>query len=189
MGGRRRKRPRKNPLRTFFRWVLFALFCAAALFFAIVVTGGTVYIADGSMNPTLQEGDKVILDSLCYYVRDPRRGDLVRFPSDSGNSMALIRRIVGLPGETVQIIDGKVFINGAVLDETAYAAGTVRYFGTASVPLTLSEDEYFVMADNRGSNFDSRDPTVGNVSKADISGRLWLRISPIGRMGFPGCVW
>lgn len=183
MTDRRRRRSRRSPLRTLLRWVFLAFFLVIALFAAVLLTGGTVDITDGSMNPSLGIGDRIIEDRLTYLVRDPQRGDIVQFSAGDGNGSVLIRRIVGLPGETVRIADGQVYINSNKLDESAYMAGSIQYSGTASLPLTLSEDEYFVMADNRSSNFDSRDPTVGNVNKADITGRLWLRIAPKDRFG------
>jgi len=179
----RRRKTTKGPVRTLLRWVFLAIFVIAVLFFLVFFTGGTVTIKDGAMNQTLYPGDKVILDRLSYYVHNPGRGDIVEFTTGEEGGTVLIRRIVGLPGETVQIQDGKVSINGSVLDESAYTVGSVQYAGRASKPLTLPADEYFVMADNRNSNFDSRDPTVGDVSKASIRGRLWLRISPADKLG------
>lgn len=183
MTKRRRRRSQKSPLSRLLWWVFFAIFLVIALFVSVLLTGGTVDITDGSMNPSLDIGDRIIEDRLTYLVRDPGRGDIIQFSAGEGNGTVLIRRVVGLPGETVRISDGQVYINSDRLDESAYTAGSVQYSGTASLPLTLSEDEYFVMADNRSSNFDSRDPTVGNVNKADIIGRLWLRISPGERFG------
>ena len=91
--------------------------------------------------------------------------------------------ILGLPGETVQIDEnGKIYINGEVLEEN-YGAETIRSAGRASKPITLGEDEYFVMGDNRNNSKDSRSEDVGNVSRSQIIGRAWVRIWPLSKIG------
>lgn len=182
MADRRRGKKRRRPLLAVFGWTLLLLAALFAVFVAAPIASGTVRVEDGAMNPSLQVGDRVTVDRVSYLVKDPARGDIIQFSAGSGVGSVLIRRVIGLPGETVQISDGRIYINGAPLNED-YTVGTIQYSGTAALPLTLSSDEYFVMADNRSSSFDSRDPTVGNVSKADIRGRLFLRVAPAGRFG------
>lgn len=183
MADRRRRRKRRRPLLAVFGWTLLLLAAFFAVFVAAPAVSGTIRIADGAMNPALETGDRVAVDRLRYLLMDPKRGDIVQFTADSGSGQTLVRRVVALPGETVQISGGQIYINGVPLDESDYTTGTIQYSGTASLPLTLSADEYFVMCDNRSGNFDSRDPTVGNVSKADITGRVFLRVAPRDRFG------
>lgn len=181
MADRRQRRRHRNPLRVILRRTLLILSAILILIFGISYAEGTVDVTGSSMYPSLQPGDRAFSEPVSYLVREPARGDIVRFSTGAGSGRALVRRIVGLPGETVQIIGGKVYINGAALDESGYTSGEIQYAGTASMPHTLSQDAYFVMADNRSSSFDSRDPTVGDIHKSDINGRLWLRYAPLRR--------
>ena len=183
MADRRQRRRHRNPLRVILRWMLLFLAVILILIVGISYAQGTVNVTGDSMYPSLQPGDRAFSETVSYLVREPARGDIVQFSTAAGSGRALVRRIVGLPGETVQIIGGKVYINGAALDESAYATGEIQYAGTASIPHTLSQDAYFVMADNRSSSFDSRDPTVGDIHKSEIKGRLWLRYAPLWRFG------
>ena len=129
---------------------------------------------------------------MAYLLLPPARGDVVLFRTSrgetdvsSGDQSSSMRRIIGLPGETVQIMDGKVYINGSVLEED-YCSGEMTYGGTAASALTLGSDEYFVMADNRSNNFDSRDSTVGPVLESDIIGKVWIRLMPYENFGLIG---
>lgn len=183
MADRRQRRRHRNPLGAILRWTLLLLAVILILIVGISYAQGTVSVTGSSMYPALQPSDRALSEPVSYLVREPARGDIVQFSTGAGNGRALVRRIVGLPGETVQIIGGKVCINGAPLDESAYVSGEIQYAGTASMPHTLSQDAYFVMADNRSSSFDSRDPTVGDIHKSDINGRLWLRYAPFRRLG------
>ena len=92
-----------------------------------------------------------------------------------------IKRVIGLPGETVQIVDGKIYINGEVLDEN-YGYETMRDAKRAAEPVTLGEDEYFVLGDNRNDSSDSRSDLVGNVKKSQIVGKAFVRIYPFNRI-------
>lgn len=180
MAGRRRRKKRAG--RVVLTWVLFILVILAGCVLAVRITGSVALITDRSMEPSLAKGDSVLISSLGYLVRSPARGDIIQFRTQESDG-SLIRRIVGMPGETVQIRDGKVYVNGAPLDESSYAEGSIGYSGAASVPVTLQEEEYFVMADSRTNNFDSRDTTIGNIRREDITGRAWLRIGPSERVG------
>ena len=93
-----------------------------------------------------------------------------------------IKRIIGLPGETVQIADGTIYINGEVLEES-YGREVMQDPGIAAEPITLGEDEYFVLGDNRNQSSDSRDPSVGLIHRDEIIGRAWLRIWPLNSFG------
>ena len=94
-----------------------------------------------------------------------------------------IKRIIGLPGETVQVVDGYVYINGSRLESDIYGNELMDDPMAASQPITLGEDEYFVLGDNRNHSQDSRDPSVGEVKKDTIMGKAWVRIYPFDKMG------
>ena len=93
-----------------------------------------------------------------------------------------IKRIIGLPGETVQIADGEIYINGEVLEES-YGREVMQDAGLAAEPITLGDDEYFVLGDNRNYSSDSRDPSVALIHRKEIIGRAWLRIWPLDSFG------
>ncbi len=94
-----------------------------------------------------------------------------------------MKRIIGLPGETVQIdLSGNIYINGEILEED-YGLEPINFPGLAQDPITLGEDEYFVLGDNRNNSSDSRDPSVGNIKRDDIMGKAWVRIWPLNKFG------
>lgn len=139
-----------------------------------------------SMESTLSDKDNLIVDKITYRFRDPERFDIIVFPFAYTENTYYIKRIIGLPGETVQIdAKGTIYINGEVLEES-YGREVIEptKLGLAEQPITLGEDEYFVLGDNRNHSSDSRDPSVANIKREDIIGRAWLRIYPFSKFGF-----
>ncbi|MCI6638934.1 MAG: signal peptidase I [Bilifractor sp.] len=145
----------------------------------------SVVINEGSMEPTLSAGQTCLMNEVVYRMSRPKRGDIIVFRSGNGRlgEGLRVKRIVGLPGETVQIRDGRVLINGSVVDGN-YAS--IVDPGLASEPVVLGSDEYFVLGDNRNGSEDSRYEAVGNVAESDIVGKLWLRIRPFRKVSFIG---
>lgn len=136
-----------------------------------------------SMNPTLNNGDNLIVSKIAYRFSDPKRFDVVVFPYQHKKHTYYIKRVIGLPGETVYIDEnGTIYINGEVLEED-YGNAVILDPGRAKEPITLGEDEYFVMGDNRNNSSDSRDNMVGNIKKKDLLGKAWLRIYPFKDFG------
>lgn len=135
-----------------------------------------------SMTPTLADGDQLIVEKVSYYFSEPKRYDIIVFPYPEEPKKHYIKRIIGLPGETVQIIDGYVYINGELLDEH-YGNEVMNNAGIAGDPIVLGEDEYFVLGDNRNNSEDSRYAAVGNIKRSDIDGRAWVRIWPFDSFG------
>ncbi|MDD6716215.1 MAG: signal peptidase I [Firmicutes bacterium] len=136
-----------------------------------------------SMVPTLEDGDQLIADKVTYRFRDPERFDIIIFPYQYAEKTYFIKRIIGLPGEKVRIDDqGKIYINGKVLEEH-YGLEQMVNPGLAAEEITLGDDEYFVLGDNRNVSEDSRYPDVGNIKRKDIIGRAWLRIYPFSKFG------
>ena len=136
-----------------------------------------------SMVPTLEDGDQLIADKVTYRFRDPERFDIIIFPYQYAEKTYFIKRIIGLPGERVRIDEqGKIYINGKVLEEH-YGLEQMVNPGLAAEEITLGDDEYLVLGDNRNVSEDSRYPDVGNIKRKDIIGRAWLRIYPFSRFG------
>lgn len=139
-----------------------------------------------SMEPTLHNADNLFVDKISYRFKDPERFDVIVFPFHYQEETFYIKRIIGLPGETVQIDEsGTIYIDGEVLPES-FGKEVIQAdkIGLAAEPIHLGEDEYFVLGDNRNDSFDSRYAQVGNISKDEIIGRAWLRIWPFSDFGF-----
>ena len=161
--------------------VVYFLIVVAVMVFVVKFIGQRTVVIGDSMQTTLSDGDNLITDKITYRFRDPKRFDIVVFPFKENTSKLLIKRIIGMPGETVQIKNGKVYINGYELQEN-YGIAVMNDAGLASEPILLGEDEYFVLGDNRNNSQDSRFSSVGNVSRSDLIGRAWVRIWPLDKI-------
>lgn len=162
--------------------VIYLLLVVAFTFLFVQFVGQRTHVNGDSMNVTLYDGDNLLVDKISYRFKDPERFDIIVFPYQYQENTFYIKRIIGMPGETVQIIDGMIYIDGEVLSET-YGAETMQYVGIAGEPITLAADEYFVLGDNRNNSSDSRDPSVGNVKRDQIVGKAFLRIWPLNKFG------
>ncbi len=140
-------------------------------------------VSGNSMNPTLIDKDSLLIEKVTYRFGDVDRFDIIVFPYRYGNEEYFIKRVIGLPGETVRVdYDGNIYINEQKLNE-GYGAEAIQDPGIAADGITLGEDEYFVMGDNRNHSMDSRDPSVGNIKKKDILGHAFARIYPFDSFG------
>ncbi len=152
----------------------------------IVTFVGVRTVVDGeSMEPTLQNADNLIVDKLSYRFHDPERFDIVVFPFRYEEDTYYIKRIIGMPGETVRIDkEGNIYINEELLNES-YGREIIKpeMIGRAETPVVLGEDEYFVMGDNRNHSSDSRTTAVGNVKRGELIGKAFLRIWPFNSFG------
>jgi len=160
---------------------IYLLVVLAITYLIIAYVGQRTEVNGNSMQPTLNDGDNLIVDKISYRLRDPERFDIIVFPFVYKESTYYIKRIIGLPGETVQIDEeGNIYINGEILQES-YGREIIKeeHRGIAANPITLGEDEYFVMGDNRNNSSDSRLPEVGNIKRDQIIGRAWVRIWPL----------
>ena len=164
-------------------WLLLLLIIVLLLFTGIHMLHQQQRVIGTSMYPTLRDGDSVIIDTLSYRFFEPARFDVVVFPFKYQEDTLYIKRIIGLPGETVQIMDGKVYINGVELNESQFGFDPIEQPGLASAQITLGQDEYFVLGDNRNDSADSREPTVGNINRSVIMGKAFWRIFPIRHFG------
>lgn len=161
--------------------VVYFLIVVAVMVFVVKFIGQRTVVIGDSMQTTLSDGDNLITDKITYRFKDPKRFDIVVFPFKENTSKLLIKRIIGMPGETVQIKNGKVYINGYELQEN-YGNEIMNDAGIASEPILLGEDEYFVLGDNRNNSQDSRFSSVGNVSRSDLIGRAWVRLWPLDKI-------
>ena len=142
--------------------------------------GQRVSNAGDSMSPVLKNGDVVLINRIVYDARKPKRGEIIAFrPNGNENAHYCIKRVVGLPGETVQIKDGKIYIDGKVQKKNIYTLD-LNFAGIAEKKLTLGETEYFVLGDNSAGSDDSRLADIGNVKREDIGGKVWF-VTNIGK--------
>ena len=163
--------------RAFFDWILVV---GIALFVAIVVRTFVLahYQVEGqSMFSTLHPGDRVFVNKLSYRLHDPNRGDVVVLHELTGSTeRALIKRVIALPGETIEIDNCEVFINGFRLDEPYLDEGMCTSWEGATEPVLIEPDHVFVMGDNRGQSSDSR--SLGQISEDDLVGRAFVVFWP-----------
>ena len=163
-------------------WIIYILIIIGLTYFIITFVGQRTKVDGSSMETTLSDGDNLIVDKISYRFRDPERYDIIVFPYRYKENTYYIKRIIGMPGETVQIIDGEVYIDGELLGEN-YGAEVMANAGIAAEPIELGEDEYFVLGDNRNHSSDSRDPNVGVLTRDELIGRAWVRIFPFDKAG------
>ena len=164
-------------------WLLYIVLIIAFTWCVVTFVGQRTEVSGSSMETTLSDKDQLIVDKMTYRFRDPKRYDIVVFPYQYQDNTYYIKRIIGLPGETVQILSGMVYIDGMRLDEH-YGNELMENPGIAEEPLTLGEDEYFVLGDNRNNSKDSRSADVGVVHGKDFVGRAWMRIWPFEKIGW-----
>ena len=173
---------KKSPQRELFEWIVYLAVVAVASILVITFVGQRTIVDGDSMLTTLHDGDNLWVDKLSFHFRDPQRYEIIVFPYQYKQNTYYIKRIIGLPGETVQVKDGYVYIDGEKLDEH-YGNEPMSNPGIAAEPIELGEDEYFVLGDNRNHSSDSRDPKVGILKRKDLVGRAWIRIWPLNRLG------
>lgn len=151
-----------------------------AIFLAFVIVysvGMRTSVIGDSMEPALYNGQEILMNRVIYKLSSPKRGDVVIFlPNGNENSHYYVKRVIGLPGETIQIKEGSVYIDGVLLDEDE-ALDKMIDPGIAQNELTLSLDEYFVLGDNRNSSEDSRSGNIGAINKNNIIGKAWFHMA------------
>ncbi len=173
----------KKVLREVLNTSLYLLGVLCLVYLVIHFVGQRTQVQGSSMEPALSAEDNLIVDKLSYRFHDPERFDIIVFPFLHEEETFYIKRIIGLPGETVQIDEeGNIYVNGGILEES-YGKEVIVDPGRAIEPVELGEDEYFVMGDNRNNSKDGRDPSVGNIKRENIIGRAWLRIWPLDKIG------
>ena len=183
-----------------------ALIALVVAFFLKTFIAQAFYIPSASMEPQLRVGDRVIVSKLAYQLHDPRRGDIIVFPSPADHSVdhsvlpvrvvrgifegvglakpqkeILIKRVIGLPGETVEGRDGHMYIDGRLLIEPYLPPGvTTGSFG----PTTIPKGDVWVMGDNRDNSHDSRFSDIGPIPESSVIGRAIAKVWPPGHQSF-----
>lgn len=179
------------------KWIVDITMVVCLSFILATYMLGKTTVVGHSMEPTLENDDSLLVDKVSYCFGQPKRYDVIVFePTIANVSKYYVKRIVGLPGETVQIVDGVVYINGEPLEDDVICSfgltdeegnpvepEKIYNAGLAAEPIMLGYDEYFVLGDNRNNSEDSRFSNVGNVKYSAIIGRIWAVSSPFGRMG------
>lgn len=178
-------------LRVIINWVTDIIVVVALACFTVYAFGNQVVVSGNSMSPLLNSEDIVLMNQIALDWGKPERFDVVVFQRE--DQKMNVKRIIGLPGETVQIQNGRVWINGQLLEEEKRKVEVdgeiieeekkIALAGLAENPIELGEDEYFLLGDNRDSSEDSRFANVGNVKEAQIIGKVWFRIHPALEMG------
>lgn len=159
-----------------------ALGIAVVLAFIIIVFVAQAFVVQGSsMEPTLHDSERVLVDKMTYRFRDPQRGEIVVFKYPLDPSHRFIKRIIGVPGDRVYIQGGLVYVNGVPLTETYIKAKPDRDWGPE---VTVPSDRYFVLGDNRNNSEDSRYPDVGFVPRSYLVGRALFIFWPLNRMAW-----
>lgn len=163
----------------------YSIYILIVLLITLIIKGvcfQRTVVSGDSMNSTLYDGDSLLVDKLSYRFSDPKRFDIIVFPYSEAEKVYYVKRIIGLPGETVVIREGVIMIDDHVLPYK-YNRDVIVDAGLASTPVTLGEKEYFVMGDNVNDSVDSRSIDVGNIDKDRMIGKVFFRISPLSRIG------
>ncbi|MGN0506140.1 MAG: signal peptidase I [Lachnospiraceae bacterium] len=157
--------------------LLFVLFIVPKFLMEKVLVDGD------SMENSLFDGEHILIEKVSRYFDGPDRFDIVVFHKQKGTiERTYVKRIIGLPGETVQIVGDTILIDGEPLEEN-FGKDPIIRAGLAAEPVVLGEDEYFVLGDNRTVSADSRSSQVGIVKKSELDGVAFFRIYPFGRFG------
>ena len=178
-----KERPSRSLLFRILIWALEILLVVMLAYGVSRLFFGTFTMQENSMEPTISAGNVLLMDRIAYRIGSPKRGDVIAYRTTDETVESLhIKRVIGLPGETVRIQNGQVLINGETYQEKKGLPSIIDA-GLAEQEIVLAEDEYFVLGDNRNGSEDSRYASVGNVRRRYIAGKAWLRIWPLTRFG------
>ena len=175
--GKKKRRVNYDLLHVVLRWTLeIAIVCFIAFVF-VWYFGLRVSVIGDSMNPELANGDITLVNRIVYNMSTPKRGDVIAFkPNGNESSHYYIKRIIGLPGETVEVKDGVILIDGDAIQEK-YQTTEIEEPGLLSEPVKLGNNEYFVLGDDRMNSEDSRHADIGNVKRSEIEGKVWFAVA------------
>ncbi len=182
---RKKKRQINIPLlREIATWIVELAIVIALAGVVVYFIGVRTTIVGQSMGEQLQDGDQVLINRFIYKVSKPKTGDVIVFlPNGNEKSHYYVKRVIATGGDTVQIIDGVIYVNDAPADNVHFT-GTISDPGVAAEKITLDADEYFVMGDNPSGSEDSRFANIGNVKSDYIIGKAWFKLLPLSDAGF-----
>ena len=167
-------------LRSVIRGIVYVIVLVSLAWFLVYAFMGQTIINGQSMSPLLNAEDVCLVDRLKYDLGRPDRFDIVLFERADSEKLN-VKRVIGLPGDNVQIVNGLIYINGERLEDERI--GSISLAGIAENVVELGKDEYFVLGDNADSSEDSRFANIGNVQRKSIKGKLWLKIRPVSEVG------
>ena len=171
---KKKKKITPEMIREVFSWIFYTFVAIFMALFVVMAFGMRTKVIGESMEPTLYHGQDVLINRVAYKFMSPKSGDIIVFlPNGNANSHDYIKRVVAVPGDTVQIKDGKLYVNGQEQDSNDSLYDKMEDAGVASNKLKLTDDEYFVLGDNRNSSEDSRSANIGTVKLNSIIGKVW----------------
>lgn len=182
--GREKKEVNIPVIREAAVWVAEIAIVLVIAFVFVYYIGLRTSVVGQSMSPALENKQEILVNRFVYSVSNPKPNDVVVFlPNGNEKSHYYVKRVIGVPGDTVQVKDGAVYVNGELFEEKVETAAILDP-GLAAENITLEEDEYFVLGDNRNNSEDSRYANIGNVKKEHIIGKAWFIVSPYADFGF-----
>lgn len=181
---RRKKKINMSIVKEVISWGVEIAITLVIAFTFVYFVGLRTSVIGQSMADTLSNGDQILVNRFIYKVTDPKPNDLIVFlPNGNEKSHYYVKRVIAVPGDTVQIKSGAVYVNGELFEEEVDVSA-MEEAGLAADEIKLEEDEYFVLGDNRNNSEDSRYANIGNVKKEYMIGKAWFVVSPFKKFGF-----
>lgn len=179
------KKEKPKPISPIWQYIIIAALVVFFLFICPRYIYGTTIVDGSSMENTLNSKDLIFHEMVSYHFHNPQRFDVVRINSPIEEDAYWVKRIIGLPGETIQIKDGKVYINDKELKGDVYGNVPIEYSGIAKKPYRIPKEHYFLIGDNRKSDisWDSRYKEIGAISKENINAKMLFRFYPFDSIG------
>ena len=180
---RQRKKINLPLVREVLSWIVELVVVIGLAYVLVSFFGIRTNVVGQAMEQTFENDDDILVNKFAYIISKPKQGDVIVFlPNGNKKSHYYVRRVVAVPGDTVQIKDGALYVNDELYKESTDVA-SMEDAGIASDAVKLEKDEYFVLGDNRNNSEDSRYANIGNVKRDYIIGKAWFRFSGLGSFG------